>query len=467
MKTIVILTLSMYLCSSNISFAQDSSSVNFSKRALSQVNSKVSRAENQLKRRSEKALSLWIRQEIRIRDKLKLSDPEAASRIFDSSLDSMKQMSRALTQKNIPQVNKIVCSNYLDTLTNVFSFLKNNKVNANSGSIGLMNKGSQNLEQLAGKIDYSEKIKVYMLERKKLLIAELNNNLLFARQLRELKQQAFYYSERLRDITESIKDKKKAEAKALEIVRNIPAFQEFMSKHSQFASLFNFGDNAAQSLAGMQTRTQVESLIQERISGSGPNAMALLNQQMDQARSKINDLKEKFPALGNSGEMPDFKPNEMKSKSLIQRLEFGSNIQFQRSNQFYPTTSDLAGQVAYKFHKSGSAGLGLSYKLGMGTGFNDVHFSGQGMGLRSFIDWKLKDTYFLSGGYEQNYQPAYTGVPDGLGQKWTQSALLGMSKKYKINTKVNGNLALLFDFLYNQHIPRTDPVKLRFGYAFK
>ncbi|MET3877302.1 hypothetical protein [Chitinophaga sp. OAE865] len=102
----------------------------------------------------------------------------------------------------------------------------------------------------------------------------------------------------------------------------------------------------------------------------------------------------------------------------------------------------------------------------MGTRLDNIHFSSQGMGIRSFIDWKLKGTFFLNGGYEQNFQPDYAGVPESIGQKWTQSGLIGISKKYKINSKLKGNMMLLFDFLYNQHIPRTDPVKVRLGYNF-
>jgi hypothetical protein len=41
---------------------------------------------------------------------------------------------------------------------------------------------------------------------------------------------------------------------------------------------------------------------------------------MEAARSQFDQLKNKFPDLDNAAEMPDFKPNEMKTKSLLQRL---------------------------------------------------------------------------------------------------------------------------------------------------
>ncbi|HEU4555605.1 MAG TPA: hypothetical protein VFS25_22355, partial [Chitinophaga sp.] len=169
----------------------------------------------------------------------------------------------------------------------------------------------------------------------------------------------------------------------------------------------------------------------------------------------------------NAADMPDFKPNEMKTKSFLQRLEFGGNMQFARSTRFYPTTSDIAGQVAYKFHKNGTAGIGAAYKLGMGTGFDNIRFSSQGMGLRSFLDWKLKGTFYVNGGFEENYVSEFQNEQQLRNiDNWQGSALIGISKKYKINSKLKGNIVLLYDFLCNQHVPRTDPVKLRLGYSF-
>ncbi|WP_186774369.1 hypothetical protein [Chitinophaga pinensis] len=44
----------------------------------------------------------------------------------------------------------------------------------------------------------------------------------------------------------------------------------------------------------------------------------------------------------------------------------------------------------------------------MGTGWNNIVISHQGVGLRSFVDWKLKGTFFVNGGFEQNYVSTIT-----------------------------------------------------------
>ncbi|PSL42841.1 hypothetical protein CLV51_11057 [Chitinophaga niastensis] len=454
--------------------AQDSTTSKHNKipdKYFSQVNKKSDKLEKQVSQRTEKALARFINEEGRMQRRLARIDSTRAKQLFSNSIDSLGNL-KARMQGKLGKISHPLMQSggpYLDSLQNSLAFLKQSKdlLNQSKGITDKLSSSINSVGQLKDKLQQVEEIKAYIRERRQVLTEQLKQYTGFSKDLQRMNKEAFYYGQQLREYKEVFKDKRKAEQKAMEIIQKLPAFTDFMQKHSQLASLFNIQTTAAstQSLEGLQTRCQVENLIQQRI-GSGPNANAALNQQMGEARSKMDELKSKFPELNNAGDMPNFKPSEMKSKSFMQRLEFGSNIQFQRSNKFFPTIGDLAGQVAYKFHKNGSTGVGISYKLGMGTGFDNIHFSNQGVGIRSFIDWKIKGTIFLNGGYEQNYQPNYVGLVNGLGQQWTQSGLIGISKKYNINSKLKGNIILLFDFLSNQHVPRTDPFKLRTGYNF-
>ncbi|WP_261511534.1 hypothetical protein [Chryseobacterium paludis] len=480
MKTVII---SIYLLLvSGRAISQDSTSIahnQISKNYFSQVKQKTDKMDRRISKQSEEVLSRFIKQEQKLKRKLGKIDSLKANNLFTHSIDSLGSLKSRMKGKVVKYSSALSQASgdlYVDSLSNSIVFLKQTKgiLEQSKGITDKLNGSLKSIDDLKDKLALTEQIKAYIRERKQMLKDQLSQYTGFSKDLQKMNKEAYYYTQQLKEYKEIFKDKKKAEQKAMELMKKIPAFNEFMQKHSQLASLFNIQGNgaSAQSLEGLQTRNQVEQLIQQRL-GSGPNAGAALSQQMSEARSKFDELKCKFPNLDNTGDMPDFKPKEMKTKSFLQRLEFGSNIQFQRSNKFFPTTSDLAGQVAYKFHKNGSAGLGLSYKLGMGTGFNNIQFSNQGMGIRSFMDWKIKGTIFLNGGYEQNYQPNYEWVPTNyvilasrVMQKWTQSGLVGVSKKYKINSRLKGNAMILFDFLYNQHYPHTDPIKFRVGYNF-
>lgn len=325
----------------------------------------------------------------------------------------------------------------------------------------------KSVQNLQAQLQQAEKIKSYIRERRQQLKEQLAQYTGFSNDLRRYNKEAYYYGQQLKEYKAILQDKKKAEAKALELLKKVPAYNDFLQKNSRLAGLFNLpATGVTQSLEGLQTRTQVDDLINQRLGSGGPDARALVSQQMATAREQLNTLKKKFPDLDNAADMPDFRLNGMKTKSFLQRLEFGGNLQFQRSSQFYPGTSDIAGQVAYKFHSNGSIGVGTAFKLGMGSGLDNVRFSSQGAALRSFLDWKLKGTFYVNGGFEKNYISSFQNA-ERLGQadNWQNSALLGVSKKYKINSKLKGNIILLYDFLYNEHIPRTDPIKLRLGYT--
>jgi len=279
----------------------------------------------------------------------------------------------------------------------------------------------------------------------------------------------YYYKAKIQNYKEIWQHPDQVEAKVVEQLHKVPAFDQFMQEHSMLASLFQLPANygSAANLDGLQTRAMVERELQQRIQGAGPEERQQIQQQMEQAKQQLSALKKTLPGGGSAADMPDFKPKDIKAKTLLQRLEYGANVQFAQSSAYFPTTSDLAAQVAYKFSKKGSAGFGAAVKLGWGKTIRKIHFTAQGLGLRSFLDYQLKGTFYVNGGFEFNYNKTIPNIPalrDLNG--WTKSALLGIERKYKVSDKLNGNIMLLFDFLYKQHIPETQPLVFRIGYNF-
>jgi len=252
-----------------------------------------------------------------------------------------------------------------------------------------------------------------------------------------------------------------------------------MQKNSMLASLFRMpgdpNDPLAQAnLAGLQTRAQVNNLIQQQIASGGPNAQQQFRQTLQDAQGRLNELKNKINQYGGGSSddiMPEgFKPNDQKVKSFWKRLEYGTNIQTQKATNFFPVTSDIGLSVGYKLNDKSVIGVGASYKLGMGRGWNNIRVSQQGAGLRSFVDWKIKGSFWISGGYEMNYKNAFSNI-DILKEMnaWQQSGLLGLSKVISVKSKLfrKTKLQLLWDFLSYQQVPRTQPLVFRIGYSFK
>ena len=83
------------------------------------------------------------------------------------------------------------------------------------------------------------------------------------------------------------------------------------------------------------------------------------------------------------------------------------------------------------------------------------------------MDWKIKKTYYVVGGYEENYMTAFSGIADLKNvNAWQKSLLIGLERKYKISAKLQGNVQVLFDMLYKQEVPQGQMIKFRVGYNF-
>jgi hypothetical protein len=357
----------------------------------------------------------------------------------------------------------------VDALANSLSFL--GKIQSNTSVLEeRMQRFNELKTRLAGvqnEIQKAELIEQYLQEQKQQLREQLAG-LNFERQLTKLHKDAGKFSVLIRDYKQVLNDPGKIQHIVLKKLKRLPSFNQFFAQNSALASLIPGGSlfDPTQ-FAGMQTQSLSSQLVQNTINAGGPNATQIVTQQIQQAQNTLTNAVNRLPGGGGSLTMPQYTEQSMRSKTFIQRLELGANIQFARANNLIPQTSDIAGQMAYRFSKKGSIGIGASYRMGLGTALNNIRINHQGFGLRSFADFKLKGSFFINGGFEQNYNAIFNRLEELRNfSRWTGSALLGLSKKYNINKKLKGNVQLLYDFLHRSRIPNTQPILFRFGYNF-
>ncbi|MBK9570511.1 MAG: hypothetical protein IPO53_11785 [Chitinophagaceae bacterium] len=123
-----------------------------------------------------------------------------------------------------------------------------------------------------------------MKQRKQFLKEQLSK-FGFAKELKKLNKQVYYYFQQINEYKAILNDPGKIEWKGIDLLSKTKFFQEFMRKNSMLASLFRIPETPNDpayiaSLAGLQTRAQVNSLIQKQIQSAGPNAYAAFWQQM-------------------------------------------------------------------------------------------------------------------------------------------------------------------------------------------
>ena len=155
--------------------------------------------------------------------------------------------------------------------------------------------------------------------------------------------------------------------------------------------------------------------------------------------------------------------------SFKQRIDYNLNFQFAKSNTLIPATTDIGLSIGYKINDKSVIGLGAGYIVGLGT-IQHIQLTHQGVNLRSFIDWKLKKQFFISGGFEMNYNEHFkdAALLKQNNTAWQKAALLGLTKKLSMKSKwfKTANMQLLYDFLSHQHLPVSQPVVFRVGYNF-
>lgn len=439
-------------------------------RLATSVSKKAAQLEQKLEQKSLKVLnSLQKKEEKLFKKMLSGKDSLFAKAKLDEVKSKYASLKTKLKSPAIASKAKQYIPN-LDSLSTSLKFLDENGVG------GKVKDALAKTESLKDKFQQAEEIKNFIKQRKEQLRQQFEK-LGMVKQLKKINREVYYYAAQLKEYKEILKDPKKVEKKALELLSRTKIWKDFFSKNSELASLFNLpgsGNDPANmaNLAGLQTRTQVNNLIQQQIASGGPNAQAQFQQNIKSAHSELNDLKNRFMKAGGSSsndELPDFKPNNQKTKSFLERLEYGTNIQTQKASSFFPVTSDIALSVGYKLNDKSIIGVGSSFKMGWGQSWQRIKVSSQGVGLRSFVDYKLKGSFWISGGYEMNYRNAIHNITQVQNlSAWQQSGLIGVSKVISLKTKLfkKTSIKLLWDFLANQQVPRTQPIVFRVGYSF-
>jgi hypothetical protein len=441
---------------------------------LSGINKQSAQLENKIDRQTTRYLNKLAKQEEKLRRKLVRIDSAGAAALFNGTAEKYKQLQNginnraAIVQEYIPR---------LDSLGTSLKFLQSNS-GFIKGSAANLSKSLQSVQQLQSKLAQAEQVKQFIKERKEQIKQALQRyNKLpngIGKELQQYNKQAYYYAAQVREYKALLNDPAKMERKALQLLNKLPAFQQFMQQNGQLARLFSGADlasmNGTTAPAGLQTRASVQALIQQR---AGAGGFQQIKDNVQQAKNQLQQLKSKLSASGSiDDKQQDFRINDQKTRSILQRITLGGNIQFTKANSILPAGTDIAFSIGYQLNTRSTIGIGASYKLGLGT-IKKVRVTNEGIGLRSFVDIKFKKQLSITGGYELNHFAAFRSI-EGLQNAdwWQPSGLIGITRKQKISMPKPGgrekniSTQLLFDLLYKQHTPHSEPVKFRIGYNF-
>jgi len=397
-------------------------SINLQTKLIGSVNKQYERLSKRIDKQTSNYLQKLEKKETQLKKELAKKDSLKAEQVFGNVKEKYSKLQQQLQNKTgkLQGLNSYIPG--LDSINTASKYLSRLK-SINPAQLTQLTALSQTTNNLQQQLQSATNIQQLLKDRQQQLQQVLGQYNI-SQQLQSFNKQAYYYQQQITEYKNLLHDETKLQQKALGLVRELPAFKDFMSKNSQLAQLFRLPDNygTPQALAGLQTRASIDQLIQQRLGvggGMGTNTTTnntangagsnMLQQQIQQAQGQLSQLKDKLNQFTNSpsgdGGMPQgFKPNTQKTKSFLQRIEYGINIQSQK-NGLLPTTSDIAGTIGYKLNDKSIIGIGAGYKLGWGNSINNIRLTNEGIGLRSFVDIKLKGSIWITGGYEQNWLP--------------------------------------------------------------
>lgn len=467
------LTLTLIICVTDVA-AQGSDSVYQAfpvDRYIESVAKSSTRLEKRLSRAEAKSVKRFQRFERKMYNRLVRIDSLKANKIFKNEKPFASADLKESMRSYIPALDSMATSlKYLKVEPSgiLDDVAKNDKLDA----------AIDNVKLLGDRIEKADGLRLIMRKRQEYLKRQLAD-IGFVREIRALQKETYYYSEKIKEIKSLLKSRERIQRKALELLGKSNAFQQFMRRNSMLSALFrmpvdpNDPGSVQVSTVGLQSRSQVNNILQQQLASGGSNAQQQMQQNMQAAQREVNQLKDKLmkQGLGDSDDIiPDgFRPNPYKTKSFLQRLEFGANIQSQKATTMFPVSSDIGFSVGYKINDRSVIGVGGSYKIGWGRSIRQINITHQGLGLRSFLDWRIKGSFWLSGGYEMNYR-LYVNSIQQMKDKhgWQNSGLVGLSKVISLNSKVfkKTKMQILWDFLSHNQFPNGSPLTFRIGYTF-
>jgi hypothetical protein len=456
----------------------------------SKVIAKVSDFNNHLQSATKKNLDDLIVREKKMQQMVARVDSLKAKNLFKYSIDSLRRFKAMMTSKT-GKLTRLFKGNYfayLDTLKGSLSFLKRmDSVTSQAAAFqSKLGASLSSVDQMESRLNTVNQINTYLQQRQLVLQAQLKQLPMLADPLQRFSRQAATYEARISAYKAMLADPDRIEKLVLNRLEQTTSFQHFFQQNSQLTGTFASPPNlttvagvlgSMPVINGIPNRAMLQNFTNKEMPAlANVDPVQVIQQKTQPAGGAgpapgtlppLASLVSRVPLsgrLGNGGNS-NLPSNHQSALSFARRLEYGLNLQFTGGTNYLPSAANVGVQIGYKLNDKSNVGIGASYALGMGSGWNHIKFTNNAVGLRQFLTYKTGKSFFLQGGAEFNYMTAFSSIQELRNlNAWQTSALLGIGREYRIGKKMKGNILLLYDLLYSSHHPPTQPLIFRFGY---
>jgi len=259
----------------------------------------------------------------------------------------------------------------------------------------------------------------------------------------------------------------------LEAVKELPAAAE-----QKAAELSGFKDIQKQAgvldeykgdLGQLQNPGAMKDQGVEKLQQAAMDHFAGKGQIIQEAMDKMSKYKEKYESLNSLSDIPKKRPNEMRSKPLIERIIPAFMIQIQKEGN--DLLIDLNPYVGYRFTGKLTAGPGWNQRIAYNTHGNAFKSKPRIFGPRAFAEYNLWKGFFPRVEVEimnACVPPLTKPATIDLGNRqWVWGMFVGIKKEYRFLKTVKGTV-LIMTRLFDPHhkSPYADVINARFGFEF-
>ena len=122
----------------------------------------------------------------------------------------------------------------------------------------------------------------------------------------------------------------------------------------------------------------------------------------------------------------------------------------------------FSAMAGFKHTPRLSYGVGLATSIGLGKNWNNIRFTFEGLGLRTYAQYKVIWGIGVYVGYERMFKSVvFTGKDANTVEynkkenqhntrQYSEAVILGLMKDYRINEKWNGSLQVLYDVWWKE-----------------
>ena len=455
---------------SSIVNCQDLSNVKQYSKYITHCNSRTKTANKKIGEANKKYLKKYFKTENKLNKKLCKSNPNLADYLFSYSNNPIyfHQKDTAISYFLNQRSTAKEYSASFDTLKSSVEFIKANKDRYLIDSLGLIETMTNTLK-LDQDLLHSDKLQNVFRE-KKLIMKELSESHPELRdEFKEFDKINYYYHEQISEYQNMFGDLSNIDEKVLKILKGNSEFKKLLSGNGQLSAFSTIPQDWGNNIEGLQTIVETKGFMNTSVADLGSEAKNIVEKNMKPMMISMEKLKSgSYGNVSNAGDIPSFKPSALKTKPFVDRLSLGYNFQLNQSNYGFPATATTGLQVDYKLTSQIKPGIGVSYILGMGSGWDNINFSQQGIGLRSFVDYKISNILYISCGYERNSLPPSNQKKE-LGIKnwnWREIALGGIKLKYNTKVKLIPTMCFQYDFLHDEYNPPSPAFVYRVGWEF-